>query len=152
MARRPRRRKSRRAPPPLAPRRVRKARAPLLTLTRFGELKYTAAGRYISKTPPPTIARRKRLPLLTQIPDKRTYHPARRLRPVVTTDGRQPEGIKVGRRLHQLSFIKPKTLAVCVRRQCRREVMFAIGKGGTRGLGFRKRRRTDEDSKISCKR
>lgn len=50
---------------------------------------------------------------------------------------------------HRVSFAMPKKVALCVRRQRRREVLFAAGVGGARG---RKRPpRRNEFSDVSCK-
>lgn len=50
-----------------------------------------------------------------------------------------------------LAFSTPGSVVVCVRRQRRREVMFALQKTG-RGAGKQKRPRRTELSKISCRR
>lgn len=50
---------------------------------------------------------------------------------------------------YRVQFLDPKRVLVCVRRKIRREVMFALGKGGKRGRE-RNRRRRDAYSGVSC--
>lgn len=48
-----------------------------------------------------------------------------------------------------LSFTIPKSVAICVRRKERREVLFATGRGGSRKINQNKKR--NEHSNIRCK-
>ncbi len=100
----------------------------------------------------PRIASRRLPALLSTIPEGRTYHPAGKGRPVLTISGTPSRGLKPAKKPYNLGFIEPKKITVCVRRQRRREVMHALNKAGKSGLGLRKKRHQNEDSKISCKR
>lgn len=102
----------------------------------------------------PQIAKH-RLPTPKKIlyADKRTFHPLRKARPVVTTAGTPLARYKPIPSLkpYNLAFDKPEKITVCVRRKRRKEVLFAQQKAGRRGLGRGRRRRINEDSKISCR-
>lgn len=126
----------------LTPTRVLTRKKPYYVRTR-GYLVKTTGWRDI-----PTITSRRLPTLLATIPEKRTYTPTPRM--TYTIGGKPYTGVKAVKQ-HQLAFRQPKTLSICVRRSIRRQVMFASGRGGTRGLGRKKKRRVNEDSKISCK-
>ena len=118
--------------------------AKILMVRPLSPLVTTKKGRYAHR-----ITSRRLPPILfTAAQDKRTYHP--HPRPTSTLSGIPSGALTVGRKLHQLVFDKPKIITLCVRRQQRKEVMHAIGKAGSRGLGRRKRRRTNEESHIKC--
>lgn len=51
--------------------------------------------------------------------------------------------------LSRLAHVLPKEAVVCVRRAQRREVLFALGRGGSRSK--QGRHRTNETSKIHCR-
>lgn len=110
---------------------------------------------------------------LRQIEDRRTFHPAGRLRPardLNTRRGRvgslsllgsqmrfQDPMVNPGSRAFKLfqSLSKPhhdaeysRKLALCIRRKMRAEVLFAAGKAG-RG-GIRRSRRRNEFSDVHC--
>lgn len=97
----------------------------------------------------PPIARRSRPARLVLKPDNRTYHPAGKLRPLTTTFLTPSVRLKVGRKIHQLAFKKPKRVNVCTSRSIRRQLLFALGMGGRRGR--QRKHRLNDESKISCK-
>lgn len=135
-------RKSQRAVVP-----YRKPRRPLKLVLPRGLL---TAKYVLARMPHPIPIAKQRLPRrLSTIPEKRPYHPERhRLPPTVS--GTPSPGLRPGKKLYSLNFIRPKKITVCVRRQTRKEVLHAIGKAGQGGLGLRKKRRLNDDSKITC--
>ena len=98
----------------------------------------------------PSTTRTRRPTHFSRIPGRKLYHPERQAAPVLTTRGTPSRGLKPTK-TSQLAFIRPKEVAICVRRKQRREIIFASGLGGKRGLGLRKKRHTNEFTKISCK-
>ena len=98
---------------------------------------------------------------LRVIEDRRTYHPEKVMRPVATFSRRdQRRIVEKARDVRKyadprfiaplnLGFAVPEKVAVCVRRNQRREVIFANRKAGA---GSRSTRRRNEQSEISCKR
>lgn len=94
--------------------------------------------------------------------DRRTYHPDR-LRPPLTVSRRdQRKLLDVATRgavrsqppLHRparsvLSFAVPKKVLICMRRERRRETLFALGRTGR---GARSVKRRNEWSAVSCRR
>lgn len=90
------------------------------------------------------IARRRRPPRTYIGRDLRLYHPAGHVRPI-SRAGLRARGAGVG-------FIRPRSVEICVRRGRRREVLFAMGVGGSRGVGRGRRRRTNDASLVSCRR
>lgn len=131
----------------LPERRVARRKLTILTVLPSGKLKLITA---LARTSPKPVAKRSLPRLLSTIPEKRTYHPAGKARPVTTLSGTEGPGLKPGLKLYRLTFKQPQTITICRRRQIRKQVMFAIGKGGSKGLGLRKRRRLNDDSKITC--
>ena len=97
------------------------------------------------------IASRRLPPRLVLATDRRRYHPLGQGQPPLKTTGAPGPGLRPARALARLKFIKPEKMTVCVRRAQRKQVMFAAGHGGKRGLGLRKKRKINEDTKISCK-
>lgn len=71
--------------------------------------------------------------------DRRTFHPSRFTRPAVTIGPRLGSRLVVspptkrqrGGLPTTVSFAAPKKVVICVRRQRRKEVIFAMGKGGS---------------------
>lgn len=51
---------------------------------------------------------------------------------------------------HQIGFVEPKRVVICVRRQRRREVLHALRVAGRGGVGRGRKRHTNEYSQISC--
>lgn len=119
--------------------------------------------------PSPAVTFSSRVPAdLSPIEDRRTFWPEpAALRPALTLRGtgarvvgaapvRKPgppgrkstalASVKTG---SVLTFSAPKRVAVCVRRQRRKEVLFATGKGGRRGR--QRQRRRSEFSEVSCR-
>lgn len=108
------------------------------------------------------IASRRLPPLndLRSLEDRRTWHPGIYRPPLVVGSKRR---VLVGRTVRgarsspsflssKLRFEAPRRVLVCIRRQRRREVLFASQRAGKSGLGRFKRRRRSEFSDISCKR
>lgn len=101
-------------------------------------------------TPPITFS-----PILA-LEDRREWHPERQHKPVRAIR-RSATAIVARDRLHSpnsqtkaiLAFKEPEKLALCVRREVRKRVMHAINKAGRSG---QKRRTTNPQSKISCRR
>lgn len=88
--------------------------------------------------------------------DQRRFNPVKKhLRPARTILGTQAptrSTVKsnLSRKLYEThTFTLPKKTAVCIRRQSRKEVLFATGKGGKRHNNRRSRR--NQHSYISCK-
>lgn len=105
----------------------------------------------------PITSNYSKITLATIIDDRRRWNPQKKhVRPRLLYSGQlAPTQTKVldkpHRRLYEkTTYIVPKQTAVCVRRQTRKEVLFATGKAGKR-LGTRKSRRNPQ-SYISCKR
>jgi len=137
----------------MAKRKRKKRRNEVIVIPRRAKILTVRAPGLIVKRQGGAISRRiasRRLPtLLSTIPERRTYHPAGSARPVLTVTGTPARGLRAPTP-KSLAFAKPRKITVCVRRQQRKEVMFAAGHGGSRGLGRRKKRRVNENSKISC--
>lgn len=86
--------------------------------------------------------------------DRRHYHPLRAYAPAFSfgSTARLPEPSRIQPRSQtkaRITFSDPRKVLVCVRRKERREVLFARGVGGARGLRKGKR---GPFSHISCKR
>lgn len=97
-------------------------------------------------------------PVLRVIEDRRTFHPLREMRPVLTFSRRDQRRIvekakSVPRPYRdpfpslRLGFAVPHKVAICVRRKQRREALFAFNR---QGPGARARRRRTETSKLHC--
>lgn len=97
---------------------------------------------------------------LREIEDRRSFHPdpspfgpparsvwGHPVQPVVQK--RPPPGRPYRSPFHKLSFAVPKETAICVRRETRREVLFAKKRAGG---GSRKKPHRNFYSSISCKR
>lgn len=93
--------------------------------------------------------------------DRRAFHPVgRRVRPVqsLTGDARRLVPVagkvrKVGKRVgaripRQVGFALPRQVPICVRRQERREVLFALRRTGRGAKSFRRRR--NWHSEVRC--
>jgi len=101
-----------------------------------------------------------RSPALTALgewADRRLYHPEGRNRAPATIGTRVANASRIimakpspVRKVSRLTFQTPKKVAVCVRREQRREVLMALGKAG----GGRSRRKPKRNhlSEISCRR
>lgn len=94
---------------------------------------------------------------LLEVDDRRSWHPERSDRPVMSVSG--PVGVQVVRPARglsvppvpaQVSFRSPNRVVTCVRRERRREVMFALGRTGKGSRSRRHRRSWRSD--FSCKR
>lgn len=94
------------------------------------------------------------------IEDRRTYYPDKIVRPAVTMSRRdQRRLVEKARDVNRegpsrfdalrLGFAVPEKVAICVRRNQRREVILALNKGGK---GAKSPRRRTEYSEISCRR
>jgi len=101
--------------------------------------------------PPPRL-----LPLPFPVPqavfasvgsDRRLYRPDRSTRPPATNKPGASR-VQVGRRLSSLKFADPRFVSICVRRQQRKEVLFAR-KLTRKGAGAKKRKNFWSD--ISCR-
>lgn len=99
--------------------------------------------------------------------DRREWHPSGPLhRPAFLTSGVQHAPLSIGKRkrgavikarrsrvaevsrpYHTVAFAAPRSVAICVRRQTRRQVMHAIGKAGKVG---QRRPRRNQHSGVSC--
>lgn len=103
-------------------------------------------GRLISNSP-------KAFDPLTEVEDRRTYHPLDAFRPAMDIGGTQTTQRVVKKSFKRqlpfgLSFGVPETTAICVRRKTRKEVLFAKRKTGK---GKSRRRPTRNwFSKIGC--
>jgi len=103
---------------------------------------------------------------LLEVEDNRQFHPEQALRPALTFEGtvshvvdagtqkRSVSGTRSTLRFHDsasgsLAFREADRTVVCVRRQQRKEVMFAMRKAG-RGGRFNRRRRRSFQSEIKC--
>lgn len=89
---------------------------------------------------------------LLDFEDRRSFHPARTNRPVVSRVGRSRIG--VARSLlpdvpAAVRFVNPRNVIVCVRRKMRKEVLHALKKTGGRG-GKNRRPRRNSLSNIHC--
>lgn len=101
---------------------------------------------------------------LQDVEDRRTYHPAGRIfRPAASprrspsklklaklylSPGVQPGGARAAARANiQYSFKVPQHVAICVRRNTRKEIMHAIGKAGDR---VSRRRKYNYHSTVRC--
>lgn len=87
---------------------------------------------------------------LTDIADRREYHPLKDFRPSLSLSGaaadvnvneRSPRGGRFSMPALKYAFVTPHKVAVCSRRQVRREVLFAKrrtrkGAGGSRRRNF----------------
>ena len=120
----------------------------LIYPTRAGSTVLTIGWRDNKKT---LIARRTLPRRLALVPDLKHHHPERKGRPLTDIYGVTSGRSKVGRKTYNLKFARPSILTLCLRRSIRREIMFAMGMGGRRGLGRNKRRNLNEHSKTSCK-
>lgn len=109
-----------------------------------------------SFSPDPTPLLEPQYDPLTLLEDRRLFHPEPDLtRPALSFDGRH-QRLEVPREvrelsnrvgpIHQVGFAGARRVAVCVRRQRRREVLHALKKMG-RGGG---RRRRNQWSDIKC--
>lgn len=97
--------------------------------------------------------------VLSDISDRRTFHPLGDVRPakgfskgasrVVLSPNVNRSSKNVRARPDVFRFNSPGSVAVCVRRQKRREVIFALRKSGK---GARSRRRRNYFSDVSCSR
>lgn len=91
---------------------------------------------------------------LTEVEDRRTYHPLDTFRPVMEIGG-TPSGPRQVKRSFKrslpfgLQFGKPEKTAICVRRNTRKEVLHAMRKTG-KGGGPRRRPRRNWHSSTSC--
>lgn len=98
---------------------------------------------------------------LSEIEDRRSYHPLGRARPAIYATGalklkdRSPSKLqkKYGFRPRSqtnaiLTFHRPSQVALCVRRKQRREILFAKRRTGGGGRGPRRRNWTTQ---ISCR-
>lgn len=92
--------------------------------------------------------------VLRDIEDRRRFHfdpvkPARTVKGTLART-RLAKAPQTHRLPYTLNFVAPKRVAICVRRQTRKEVIFAKGRAG----GGRKRRSPKRNaySSISCKR
>lgn len=89
---------------------------------------------------------------LTEVEDRRFYHPLDSFQPAMEIGGRVAQKPKIKKtKLHQLPwqmvFDAPKKTAICVRRKTRREVIFAKRKSGG---GARRKPRRNTYSDIGC--
>lgn len=92
---------------------------------------------------------------LREVEDRRTYHPLEDFRPARNVLGALAGPVRVTPKnkskpflAHGLSFSAPKTVALCVRRKRRKEVLFAKNK--TRAGAKSRRRRRNWFSAIGC--
>lgn len=98
--------------------------------------------------------RKDRLSPLTEVEDRRRFHPMREMRNPRTIVGTSSQIRPVSERAHASSamtdvgFIDPARVLVCARRRMRREVLHARGIAG--GTGFRSPR-FNFWSNVSCK-
>lgn len=92
---------------------------------------------------------------LTQVEDRRTYHPLGPARPARSLSGSPHRLIvpkartyaRISSRVpHMIGFANPSKILICVRRKIRREVILAKGKGG----GRHRRPRFSHYSSIKC--
>lgn len=116
------------------------------------------AGRPVS-TPDLSLTRVRSLStVLREVEDRRTFHPMGRLRPPLSVLERSAARVIAPRGRgavtsqsappSSLGFAVPVKVAICVRRKQRREVIFAIGAGGSRRVS--KQRRRTEWSDVHC--
>lgn len=116
------------------------------------------ASRYVNYMPRERLLPRPRLAVLTPIedfrrqsfpiPEARSYRlaTAALVRPEMQRFRSLTKGI-----VPRLSQVLPMEAIVCLRRSIRKEVLFAAGKGGSRGRKNKKYHRS-ETSKILCRR
>lgn len=91
---------------------------------------------------------------LRRVEDRRRFHPAKSLRsprgvhggPARLTARTEPS--RPGRLPYAVNFLVPKKTVVCIRRQRRKEVLFAKRKAGKRG---QRRSRRNFFSEVRCK-
>lgn len=102
------------------------------------------------------IRRSIRRPITIVIPleDRRLYHPdgpARKFTGSNRDAVRMVDNKNVNQRPYRtrIAFADPRKVYICMRRAIRREVLFAAGVAGKKGI---RKRRTNETSKISCRR
>lgn len=91
------------------------------------------------------------LPSLSPLYDRRLYHPLREYAPAATLGYLKSRTIvdtPSGKRPSVIKFAVPPKVAVCVRRNVRREVILALGRGGR---GARTPKRRNVYSSVSCK-
>ena len=99
---------------------------------------------------PPVLAPRRR-PRVVPAQDRRLFEPAGVRRARLVTG--EPAQIRPGRSLPgrfpspRVVFHAPRKVMICVRRHRRREVLFARGVAGSRGI---RRRRLNEWSNVKC--
>lgn len=91
--------------------------------------------------------------MLSDIEDRRTYHPSGPHRPV-SSPRRHNVKIKVKPRTNfrtaaMMVFDAPKYVSICVRRKIRTEVLHAQRKTG-KGSRFNRKPRHNENSKVHC--
>lgn len=92
------------------------------------------------------------VPSLIEAEDRRTYHPDRAFRAPRRIDGSRASFKLITRANSPFGsegFVEPQSVNICVRRQRRKEVMFATRRAGK--VGQRRPRRTPFSS-ISCRR
>lgn len=83
--------------------------------------------------------------------DRRTWHPVRFARPVVSVGPRSDTRLMVKPAKTfspAVTFANPKRVLVCVRRKVRKEVLHAFGKTG--GGSSRRPKRRNQFSDVSC--
>lgn len=85
--------------------------------------------------------------------DRRTFHPEGNYRDARPLDNRFAINLITShstpvRKVSRTSFSFPQNVSVCVRRNQRREIILALGKGG----GGHRPPRRNEQSEISCRR
>lgn len=94
-------------------------------------------------------------PSLNLFEDRRTFHPNRFARPAISIGKRAdtklvvpPDPLKSVQRLnHVVGFKVPRRVVICVRRKIRKEVIHAIGAGGSKNL---RKPHKNEFSKVKC--
>lgn len=97
---------------------------------------------------------------LTQVEDRRLYHPLGPARPARSLSGaphrlivpkarpqaRSRSRLNINSVVHHIGFANPKKVLICIRRKMRREVLLAKGRGG----GGHRRPRRSHYSNIVC--
>ena len=91
---------------------------------------------------------------LSEVEDRRNYHPAGPVFRPASSPRRSPVRVKPAKNLYWASkpimtFAHPKHVVTCVRRSVRTEVLHALGKTG-RGSRFNKKPRFNHNSKVRC--
>lgn len=123
------------------------------------QIQHLSLSDLISPLPSLTINTPEVRSALSEVEDLRYWHPERVPSPRGSRGLARTEEVYSPKRpsgptrplskIHALSFRSPKFVAVCVRRNARKEVLHALGKTG-KGGGFKKKPRRNYWSNVRC--